>query len=84
MTAEALAGLTREELISLVLKQAALISVQEARIGEQAARIAALEERLGLNSTNSSKPPSSDVKGRPTNHTAGRVNGPHVAVAHER
>jgi len=56
MTAEALEGLTREELIALVLSQAA--------------RIAALEERLGQNSRNSSKPPSSDGPG-----TAGEKRG---------
>jgi transposase len=44
---------TRGELI-------ALIKVQAAEIAALKARIAKLERRLGLNSSNSGKPPSSD------------------------
>jgi transposase len=44
---------TREELIALIRAQAAEIAVLKARVAE-------LERRLGLNSTNSGKPPSSD------------------------
>lgn len=44
---------TREELIALIAAQAAEIVILQARIAE-------LERRLGLDSSNSSKPPSSD------------------------
>src|SRR6516225_9600891 len=44
---------SREELIALVAAQAAEIAALKARIAE-------LERRLGLNSSNSGKPPSSD------------------------
>jgi len=44
---------TREELIALIRAQAAEIAVLKARVAE-------LERRLGLNSRNSGKPPSSD------------------------
>ena len=44
---------SREELIALVAVQAAEIAALKARIAE-------LERRLGLNSSNSGKPPSSD------------------------
>ena len=44
---------TREELIALIKAQAAEIAALKARIAE-------LERRLGLNSSNSGKPPSSD------------------------
>jgi len=53
MTVEDLAGLSRKELIGLVLSQAEQIALLTARVRE-------LEERLGRNSRNSSKPPSSD------------------------
>ena len=44
---------SREELIALIQAQAAQIAALMARVGE-------LERRLGLNSSNSGKPPSSD------------------------
>src|SRR5215831_5032161 len=44
---------SRKELIALIAAQAAKIAALEARIAE-------LERRLGLNSSNSGKPPSSD------------------------
>src|SRR5271157_2482981 len=44
---------TREELIALIKAQAAEIAALKARLAE-------LERKLGLNSSNSSKPPSSD------------------------
>jgi transposase len=44
---------TREELIALIRAQAAEIAALKARVAE-------LERRLGLNSSNSGKPPSSD------------------------
>ena len=49
---------SREELIALVATQAAEIASLRARIAE-------LERRLGLDSTNSSKPPSSDGLKKP-------------------
>lgn len=50
---------TYEELAELVVSQAA-------RIAEQDARIAELERRLGMNSKNSSVPPSSDGLAKPS------------------
>jgi transposase len=50
---------SREELIALVRAQAAEITTLKARIAE-------LERRLGLNSSNSGKPPSSDGLKKPT------------------
>src|SRR5579883_3266594 len=49
---------TREELIALVKAQAAEIAVLKARVAE-------LERRLGLDSSNSGKPPSSDGLKKP-------------------
>src|SRR5262249_24610768 len=49
---------SREELIALIAAQAARIAALEARIAE-------LERRLGLNSSNSGKPPSSDGLSKP-------------------
>jgi transposase len=50
---------SRVELIALIKAQAAEIAALKARIAE-------LERRLGLNSSNSSKPPSSDGLKKPT------------------
>ena len=49
---------SREDLIALIQAQAAEIAALKARIGE-------LERRLGLNSSNSGKPPSSDGLNKP-------------------
>src|SRR5438874_1421011 len=49
---------TREELLALVAAQAAEIATLRARIAE-------LERRLGLDSSNSGKPPSSDGLKKP-------------------
>ena len=49
---------TREELIALIRAQAAEIAALKVRISE-------LERRLGLNSSNSGKPPSSDGLKKP-------------------
>ena len=49
---------SREELIALIAAQAAEIAALKARIIE-------LERRLGLNSSNSGKPPSSDGLKKP-------------------
>src|ERR1700675_2784574 len=51
-------GPSREELIALIAAQAAEIAALKARIVE-------LERRLGLNSSNSGKPPSSDGLKKP-------------------
>src|SRR6202162_5006341 len=48
----------REELVALIAAQAAEITALRARIAE-------LERRLGLNSSNSGKPPSSDGLKKP-------------------
>jgi transposase len=70
-----------ERLLSAAL---ALIDAQAERIAEQDARIAELDRsnaelkaRLGMNSTNSSKPPSSDGPGvqRPAHKPTGRKRG---------
>jgi transposase len=53
---------TREELIALIQAQAAEIVALKARIAE-------LERRLGLNSSNSGKPPSSDGLKKPPART---------------
>jgi transposase len=58
MNAESPADPTREELIALIRSQAAEIAALKARIAE-------LERRLGLNSRNSGKPPSSDGLSKP-------------------
>src|ERR1022692_1720445 len=49
---------SREELVALIAAQAAEIATLKARIAE-------LERRLGLNSSNSGKPPSSDGLKKP-------------------
>jgi transposase len=49
----------------LVVAQAAQIAEQSALIAALTARVAELERRLGLNSRNSSKPPSSDGLSKP-------------------
>ena len=64
--------LSKDELIALVLAQGARLAEQDTRLAEQdtrlaeqAARLAELERRLGLNSSNSGKPPSSDGLAKP-------------------
>jgi transposase len=67
---------SREELVALVAAQAAEIAALKARIAE-------LERRLGLNSSNSGKPPSSDGLKKPprdnrtrsTREPSGRPSG---------
>ena len=54
---------TREELIALIKAQAAEIAALKARIAE-------LARRLGLNSSNSGKPPSSDGLKKPPRVTS--------------
>src|SRR5271169_1976911 len=58
MNADSPAGPSREELIALIAAQAAEIAALKVQIAE-------LERRLGLNSSNSGKPPSSDGLKKP-------------------
>jgi len=58
MNSESASEPSREELLALVAAQAVVIA-------ELTARVAELERRLGLNSQNSSKPPSSDGLKKP-------------------
>jgi transposase len=56
---------SREELIALISAQSAQISALVAENAALKARIGELERRLGLNSSNSGKPPSSDGLKKP-------------------
>ena len=58
MTRESLVEPSREELVALIQTLSAENAALKARIAE-------LERRLGLNSSNSSKPPSSDGLKKP-------------------
>lgn len=58
-------GLSRGELEALVLAQAEVIVELRAEVVELRAEVAELRGRLGLNSRNSSKPPSSDGYAKP-------------------
>jgi uncharacterized coiled-coil protein SlyX len=61
-----------EQIISTLLTK---IAELEKVVKQQTARIAALERRLNKNSSNSSKPPSSDGLGKPPRTTSLRENG---------
>lgn len=63
-----------EQIISTLL---AKIAEQEKTIQQQAARISELEKRLNKNSSNSSKPPSSDGLGKPPRTSSLREKGKH-------
>ena len=54
-------GPSYEQLLALVGGLSARVVEQDRVIGEQADRIAELERRLGADSSNSSRPPSSDA-----------------------
>lgn len=57
--------LSREALLAVVVEQAEVIARQAAVIERLEGRIVELEARLGMNSTNSHKPPSSDGPVKP-------------------
>jgi transposase len=61
-----------EQILSTLLTK---IAALEQVVKQQAARIADLERRLNKNSSNSSKPPSSDGLGKPPRSTSLRENG---------
>ena len=61
-----------EQIITTLL---AKIAELEKTVQQQATRIAELEKRLNKNSSNSSKPPSSDGLGKPPRTTSLRENG---------
>jgi transposase len=54
-----------EALLAVIEEQRAVIETQRKDIAALSARVAELERRLGLNSSNSGKPPSSDGLSRP-------------------
>lgn len=63
-----------EQIISTLLTK---IAELEQVVKQQAAKIVDLERRLNKNSSNSSKPPSSDGLGKPPRTTSLRENGKH-------
>ncbi|HEX2243658.1 MAG TPA: DUF6444 domain-containing protein, partial [Gammaproteobacteria bacterium] len=64
-----------DDLVELVAKQARVIDAQAAEIEQLKARVADLESRLGANSRNSSKPPSSDGLAKPAPKSLRRKSG---------
>jgi transposase len=61
---------SREELLALVAAQARVIEQQAQRIEQLEALVAELQRRLGQNSRNSSKPPSSDGPAKPARRSS--------------
>ncbi len=73
---------TYQELVELVASQALVIAAQAELIEKLTARVAELERRLGADSSNSSRPPSSDspftkkpAKARSSRRSSGRKPG---------
>jgi transposase len=64
-----------EQLLVLLAERDALIVALTAKVEESAARVAELEARLGKNSQNSSKPPSSDAFVKPPPRSLRRASG---------
>jgi transposase len=62
--------LSREELLALVAAQARVMEEQAQRIEQLEALVVELQRRLGQNSRNSSKPPSSDGPAKPARRSA--------------
>jgi transposase len=67
--------LDRDQLITLLLAATERINVLERTIIELGERIAELEGRLNQNSSNSSKPPSSDVYSKPAPKSQRKKSG---------
>jgi len=66
----------------VIAEQSKIIAEQSKTIAELKTKIAALEARLGKNSGNSSKPPSSDQKGsNPNKEEAGRRGAAHSGIS---
>jgi transposase len=69
-------GLSREELLALLAAKDARIDALLVQVGELTAQVQALVLRLGKDSSNSSKPPSSDGPGRrPRGGSSRKVSG---------
>lgn len=66
---------TVEQLLVLLAERDALIVQLSAAVEELTTRVAQLEARLGKNSRNSSKPPSSDGLGKPAPRSLRRASG---------
>jgi len=62
-----------EQLLLLLAERDALIVALTAKVEQWAARVAESEARLGKNSQNSSKPPSSDPFAKPPPRSLRRV-----------
>jgi transposase len=66
---------SRGELLALIVEQSDVIDRLVAQNEALAAQVAELKRRLGLNSTNSSKPPSSDGLAKPPPRSQRRASG---------
>lgn len=64
-----------QQLLVLLAERDAALAQRDALIGVLAARVAELEARLGMNSRNSSKPPSSDGLAKPAPKSLRRPSG---------
>ncbi len=63
-----------EQLLVLLAERDALIVALTSKVAESAARVAELEARLGKNSQNSSRPPSSDAFVKPAPRSLRRAS----------